>query len=117
MSKFIALYLIPAGALEEWAKVDPETRQAEEAKMQNEWRAWAQKVKGHLRETAGAGKTKRVSTQGVEEAKNNIMMYSFVEAESLEAAAKLFEGHPHLQIPGGTIEVMTANVLPGMEGF
>jgi hypothetical protein len=35
-----------------------------------------------------------------------IILVSFVEAESHEAAAKAFENHPHLQIPQSSIEVM-----------
>jgi hypothetical protein len=34
------------------------------------------------------------------------MLYSFVEAESHEAAAKAFEGHPNLGIPQSSIEIM-----------
>jgi hypothetical protein len=36
-------------------------------------------------------------------------MYSFVEAESLEAAADMFKDHPHFGIPGSWIEVMAVN--------
>jgi hypothetical protein len=41
------------------------------------------------------------------------MLYSIVEAESHEAAAKIFENHPHLGIPQASIEVMEANPLSG----
>ena len=37
-----------------------------------------------------------------------------IEAESHEAAARPFEGHPHLQIPQSSIEVMEINPLHGM---
>jgi hypothetical protein len=37
------------------------------------------------------------------------MLYSFVEAESLEAAALLFIDHPHFGISGAVIEVMPVN--------
>jgi hypothetical protein len=43
------------------------------------------------------------------------MLYSVVEAESHEAAAKSFEAHPHLQIPQSSIEVMEIHALPGMK--
>jgi hypothetical protein len=106
MKKFIALYLAPASVIEDWMKTDAETRKAAEQKMQAEWRAWmAQHDKMILGSEAG-GKTKRVSPSGVADIKNDVMLYSFVEAESHEAAAKAFEKHPHLQIPQATIEVM-----------
>ena len=115
--KFIALYMAPAGALEEWAKVDEATRVAEEAKMKAAWGAWVSAHRSALTGvTAGTGKTKRVTSGGVEDTKNNIMLYSLVEAASHEAAAALFADHPHFGIPGASIEVMPINVLPGMEG-
>jgi hypothetical protein len=43
-----------------------------------------------------------------------MMLYAIVEAESHEAAARAFEGHPHLQIPQSSIEVMEINPLSGM---
>jgi hypothetical protein len=46
--------------------------------------------------------------------KNDIMLYSVVQAESHDAAAKSFEGHPHLQIPQSSIEVMEIHSLQGM---
>jgi len=63
---------------------------------------------------AGAGKTKRISAQGAADARNDIMLYAIVQAESHDAAAKAFEGHPHLGIPEASIEVMELNPLPGM---
>jgi hypothetical protein len=52
-----------------------------------------------ITDTGAGGKTKRVSSSGTSDTKNDIMLYSFVEAEPHEAAAKSFESHPHLQIP------------------
>ncbi len=106
--------MAPVAVLGEWMKKPEEERKAEEAKMKADWDAWAAAHKDALKETAGAGKTKRVSTQGVADALNDVMMYSFVEAETPEAAAAMFIGHPHLGIPNAWIDVMPANVLPGM---
>lgn len=77
--------------------------------MQSDWNAWMAEHTDVITETAGVGKPKRVTSEGIEDSRNDIMMYSFVEAESLEAAAALFENHPHFGIPGGWIEVMTVN--------
>jgi hypothetical protein len=39
--------------------------------------------------------------------------YALVQAESHEAAAKLFEGHPHFTIfPGDGVEVMQVMPIP-----
>ena len=63
---------------------------------------------------AGVGKTKRVTGQGTADTRNDIMLYAVVEAESHDAAARSFEGHPHLQIPQSSIEIMEINPLHGM---
>jgi hypothetical protein len=104
--KFIALYLVPASVLEDWAKTDPETKKAAEQKMQAEWRIWMSDHSKIITLTEAGGKTKRVTASGVSDTKNDIMLYSFVEAETHDAAAKSFENHPHLQIPKSSIEVM-----------
>ena len=115
MQKFLVLYLMPVEGMEEWMKTDPEKRKAEEKKMQGEWQKWMEANRAMLSGmTAGVGKTKRVTPEGITDTKNNIMLYSMVEAESHEAAAKIFVGHPHLQIPNATIEIMPINPLPGM---
>jgi hypothetical protein len=77
--------------------------------MQATWNAWMAAHASVITETAGVGKPKRITAAGVEDARNDIMMYSFIEAESLEAAAELFVGHPHFGIPEAWIEVMTVN--------
>ena len=41
--------------------------------------------------------------------------FTIVKAESHEAAAKLFEGHPHFTIfPGDAVEVMEIMPVPGV---
>jgi len=113
MKRFIALYLTPASVLKDWMQVDAETCKAEEAKMGAEWDAWATKYGSSIIETSATGGTKRVTPDGIEDASNDVMMYSIVEAEDKEAAAAMFEGHPHLQIPQASIEVM--NITPMAE--
>lgn len=107
--KYLVTYQMPHAGLDEWLKLPEETRKQEEKSMQDEWNAWMKAHAGALTETAGVGKPKKVTAGGVEDARNDIMMYSFVEAESLEAAAAMFADHPHFGIPGGWIEVMQVN--------
>jgi hypothetical protein len=104
--KFLALYLVPASVMADWAKTDPETKKAAEQKMQTEWRKWMGDHSKMITLTEAGGKTKRVTATGVIDARNDIHLYSIVEVESHEAAAKAFENHPHLQIPKSSIEVM-----------
>ena len=115
MKKFLVAYLAPASVIEEWKKTEPEKRKAAEEKMQGEWRKWmSDDAKIFADKGAGVGKTKRVTSQGSSDAKNDIMLYAIVEAESHEAATKMFERHPHLQIPQSSIEIMEIHPLPGM---
>lgn len=107
--KFFVTYQMPHAGLDEWMKLPEETRKAQETQMQNEWNAWMAAHANVITETAGVGKPKRVTAAGVEDARNDIMMYSFIEAETPEAAAEIFKGHPHFGIPGAWIEVMTVN--------
>ena len=104
--KFMVLYLVPSAVLEQWSRTDPETKKAAEAKMQLEWKAWMASNASMILSTEVGGKTKRVTAEGTSDFKNEIMLYSFVEAESQDVAAKAYEKHPHLQIPQSSIEVM-----------
>lgn len=107
--KFFVTYQMPHTGLDEWMKLPEEERKKQENDMKNEWDAWMASHKDALTETAGVGKPKRITKEGTADTRNDLMMYSFVEAESLEAAAKMFEGHPHFGIPGAWIEVMPVN--------
>lgn len=96
-------------------KIDPEKRKAEEDKMKADWNQWTKKHQTQFtEETTAIGKTKRVTKDEVLDTKNNMMMYSIVEAESHEAAAELFTDHPHFGIPEATIEIMPITPLSEM---
>jgi hypothetical protein len=46
---------------------------------------------------------------------SDVSGYSVVQAESKDAAAELFEDHPHRRMPGGSsIELLEFLSLPGM---
>lgn len=100
------MFLAPASVMAEWMKKPEEERKIEEQKMKAEWDAWMVVHSDFVKETNAAGKTKRVTSAGVEDHRNDLMLYAIVEAESHEAAAKAFEGHPHFGIPEASIEVM-----------
>lgn len=114
MTKFLVLYCMPAGGLDEWMKLPEEVRKGQEDSLKAQWDVWAKANAGTIKDTGGAGKTKRVTTSGVADAKNDVMLYSIIETDSHEAAANMFAGHPHLTIPGAWIDVMPMNQLPGM---
>jgi hypothetical protein len=106
LKKFLVLYLVPADVLADWAKTDPAIKQAAEQKMQSDWGRWMSDHAKMITVTEGAGKTKVVTSAGIGDIKNDIMLYSVVEADSHERAAKAFAHHPHLTIPQSSIQVM-----------
>jgi len=60
------------------------------------------------------GKTKRVGKDGITDIRNRMAGFIVVQAEDHEAAAKMFEGHPHFTIfPGDSVEVMPCLPVPG----
>ncbi len=112
--KFLALYLAPPSVIDDWAKTDPEKRKVAEEKMRSEWVKWMGVHAKMLISTDAGGKSKRITSGGVSDTRNDIMLYSIVEVASLDEAAKLFENHPHLQIPQSSIEIMEIRSMGGM---
>jgi hypothetical protein len=112
MKKFLVTYLAPASVIDDWKKTDPAKRKEAEEKMMTEWKKWMGDHANIFSDPgAGVGKTKRVTAQGAADARNDIMLYATIEAESHDAAAQTFKDHPHLQIPQSSIEVMEINPL------
>lgn len=111
MKNYTAIYMMPVANLEAWAKTPEEERKKEEAKVQKEWQEWMTLHAAHIKNTIGLGKTKRIEKGVITDTKNGFMLSSYVEAESHEAAAAIFKDHPHLNLPGASIEVMEVNPL------
>ena len=115
MRRFLVTYLAPSSVIEDWKKTAPEKRKAAEEKMQNDWKKWMSDHHAIFVDSgAGVGKTRRVTAHGGADGKNDIMLYAIVEAETHEAASRMFEDHPHLGIPSASIEIMEIHPLPGM---
>lgn len=106
--------MAPAEGMKEWMAQPEEVRKADEEKMKADWDAWMAQHKDKISESAGAGKTKRVTASGITDVANDVMLFSMVEAASADEVAKMFEGHPHFGIPNASIDVMPVNYLPGM---
>ncbi len=80
------------------------------------WGAWVQEHQADIVTMGGpVGKTKKVTSSGIADISNQIGGFTVVQAESHEAAAKLFERHPHFSIfPGDGVEIMPVLPIPGM---
>jgi hypothetical protein len=116
MKSFLAIYIGTPSALEKsgWNKLDEEKRKKLQESGIKAWMEWGEAHKaGILDQGSPLGKTKRTSSQGIADTKNNMTGYVIVQAESHEAAATMFENHPHFTIfPGDSVEIMECLPLP-----
>ena len=118
MKKFMAVFTgsqtSPSHA--RWQAMDEGKRkEAEQAGMQA-WMKWGETHAQAVTEHGGPlGKTLRVSADGIADVSNNLAGFTIVEAESQDAAAKMFLNHPHFTIfPGDAIEIMEILPIPSM---
>ena len=114
MKKFLALYMANSAEFETMMKnATPE----QQKKGMDAWMKWMGDHQASLVEGgAPLGKTKRVDSNGASDTKNDIGGYSIVQAESADAATRIFgKDHPHLQMmPGAWIEIIEIMPVPGM---
>src|SRR5579872_3869435 len=98
-----------------WNALSETDRKAAEMRGMAAWKAWVAKHQASLVEMGGPlGKTKRVGTDGIADVSNELGAFTVIRAESHEAAAKLFESHPHFAIfPGEAVEIMPVLPIPG----
>lgn len=98
-----------------WDALPESDRRAKEVQGIAAWKAWVEKHHAEIVSMGGPlGKTKKVTQRGIEDAGNNMGAFTVVRADSHEAAAKLFEKHPHFSIfPGDSVEVMPVLAIPG----
>ena len=111
MKYFTVIYSAPIDTLREWAKKPESERKEEEVKMKGDWNTWLDVHKDAVLNTIALGVNKQVTADGVADAPNGIMLSSYVGSESLEAVTDLFKDHPHLSIPGATIDIMEARQI------
>ncbi|WP_258803728.1 YciI family protein [Pseudarthrobacter sp. NS4] len=111
MKKFVVLYIAPQSAQEQMQESTPEAAQ-EGMKAWMEWAGRAGDGLVDMGKPLGAGR--EITATGTSDATNGVAGYALVQAEDLEAAQALFDGHPHLMMPGATIQVYESLDLPGM---
>ena len=97
-----------------WLALPEPERRAKEQEGMAAWKSWMEK---HQAAVVGAGgplgKTKKITEHGIDDVSNEMGAFVVVRADSHEAAAKLFEKHPHLTIfPGESVEVMPVLPIP-----
>jgi hypothetical protein len=117
MKKFLAIYIgktADAQAHSQWNALSEDARKARERAGIDAWMAWGHKhAAAILDQGSPLGKTKRAAPEGLTDIKNVMVGYVIIQAESHEAAAKIFEEHPHFSVfPGDSVEIMECMPLP-----
>jgi hypothetical protein len=104
MTRFMVLYLSSTSAREQMANATPEQAQA----GMDAWVQWAGKAADAIVDP-GASLAAAGSS-----AVSEISGYSIMQADSAEALGAVLEGHPHLHMPGASIEVLEMLPMSGM---
>lgn len=116
MTNFLAVFIgTPAGfERSSWNKLDPAARAERQAAGMQAWGKWVETHSSSIVLLGGPlGKTKSVSPDGVADIRNAMAGYVVVSAETHDAAARMFENHPHFTIfPGDSVEVMECLPVP-----
>ncbi|MDP9422873.1 MAG: hypothetical protein M3Q19_08580 [Pseudomonadota bacterium] len=99
-----------------WYAMSEEERHATDEVGLAAVKAWDEEHRDAIVYEGGPlGPTKRTSRDGVADAVNELTVFVVVRAASHEAAAKMFEGHPHFTIfPCDCVDVMP--LLVGVDG-
>ena len=114
MKNFLAIYTGTPASMSSWDTLTEQEKKSRTAEGIAAWHAWVEKHKVSIIDTgAPLGRTKNVSASGIADIRNNMAGYTVVQAETHEAAAKLFENHPHFTIfPGDGVEIMECLPTP-----
>ncbi len=116
MKKYMAVFTGTPESMARWNALEEGERRRREAEGMQAWHEWGRRLGDAIVDDgAPLGRTKRVTAAGIADVRNNLAAYTVVQAESHEAAARLFEGHPHFAIfPGDGVEIMECLPIPEM---
>ncbi|MEH6419642.1 hypothetical protein [Pseudomonas sp. CGJS7] len=115
MKNYLAVFTGSPASMDAWTQLDDATRAARESAGMQAWGDWvAAHADAIVDHGTPLGKTKRIGSDGIADFRNALCAYTVVRAASHEAAARLFENHPHFAIfPGDGVEVMECLPVPG----
>ena len=110
MNKYIVIYHATTSAAEQMANATPEDFQ----KGMEPWMAWAARCGDGLVDMgAPLGGGQKLTRSGSVGSNRQVVGYSVLQAESMDAAKALLSGHPHLEWDAACeIEVHEALPMP-----
>jgi hypothetical protein len=103
------LYRAQGSAREQLANATPEEMEA----GLEAWRAWATKV-GYALSDLGTPLAHTTHVGPGAASTDGVSGYSILEAGSADEVETLLDGHPHLHLPGASIEVLEVIPIEGM---
>jgi transcription antitermination factor NusG len=108
MPRFLAVYTMKPEDLARFRALPKAEQKAVDDAGLKQWMDWEKANAASFPDKGGmVGKTRRVTKDGISDAQNVFCGYIVVEAESIDAAARLFENHPHFTIfPGDGVDIM-----------
>ena len=108
MKRYLAVFTGSPSAMGQWQALPDEERQKRQAEGVTAWKKWGTVNAASIVDMGGPlSRTKLISKTGISDIRNNLGAFTVVQAESQEAAARLFVDHPHFTIfPGEGVEVM-----------
>jgi hypothetical protein len=108
MPRFLAVYTMKPEDLARFRALPKAEQKTVDEVGLKQWADWEKANAASLPDTGGmVGKTKRVTKGGISDAQNAFCGYIIVQAENIEAAARLFKDHPHFTIfPGDGVDIM-----------
>ena len=114
MKNYLCVFTGSPNAMDAWQQLPEAERRRREGEGIAGWKKWAADHAADIVEMGGPlSKTKRVSREGVSDIRNNLGAFTIVRAESQDAAARMFLGHPHFTLfPGDGVEVMEVLPIP-----
>ncbi|UYO01027.1 MAG: hypothetical protein KIT02_07445 [Devosia sp.] len=117
MPRYLAIYTgtLDSEVQRAWDDL-PEAEKADRSeRAMRGWGQWAETYRDAIRDPgAPLGKTLLANPAGISSIRNTMAAYVIVEADSHEAAARMFENHPHFALfPGTGVEIMECLPMPG----
>lgn len=117
MPRFVAVYTMkPEDVVAFRARPRSEQEAIDKAGLKA-WKEWCKRNATAIVATdVMVGKTRRVTKSGIADAQNQIAGFVIVEAADIDAAAGLFQDHPHITVfPGDGVDVMPDVTGPPLE--
>jgi hypothetical protein len=114
MKQYLAVFTGSPSAMAQWQALPEQERQKRQAEGVTAWKKWTTENAASIADMGGPlSRTKLISKGGISDIRNNLSAFTVVQAESQDAAARLFLNHPHFTIfPGEGVEVMEVLPIP-----